>query len=334
MRTLATLLLCLLAYGAFSQETSRFAKFGKITADDLRKKVYSIDSGANAVVLSDIGAAAIEGNSKNWFSIVFTRHRVVHILNKNGYNKADVEIILYFDGNAEERLESIKAVTYNLEGDKVIETKLEKENIFKEKIDKNRLVKKFTMPAVKEGSIIEFEYKVTSDFITNLDAWAFQGSAPVLWSEYTLSVPEFFSYAFLAHGYHPVHIADKKNTMNSFTVIDANSTGASDRTRFTAGVTDYRWVMKDVPEIKPESFSSALKNHISALEFQLSSMNPPLRSQSFRNSWPGLISSLIESEYFGKNLNSVNTWMSDEIKPLTAKASSDLEKAKNIYEYV
>src|SRR5215208_7012363 len=96
MRTSLIVLLWILAIQTVSaQETSPFTKFGKITVEELQKKIYSIDSNANAVVLSDIGEAAIEGNSKSLFSISFKRHRVVHILNKNGYDEADVEIPLY-----------------------------------------------------------------------------------------------------------------------------------------------------------------------------------------------------------------------------------------------
>ena len=120
MRLLFFALLCLMMHSAFAQETSGYTKFGKITSEELQKKIYSIDSNANAVVLSDIGEAAIEGNSKGWFSISFSRHRVVHILNKNGYDEANVEVHLYTDGEDEEKLENVKAVTYNLENGKII----------------------------------------------------------------------------------------------------------------------------------------------------------------------------------------------------------------------
>src|SRR3569833_3786423 len=105
--------------------------------------------------MSDIGSEAVEGNSKFLFSIVSERHRVVHILKKNGYHEADIQIPLYIDGSDEERVDNIKATTYNLENGKVVETKLDKASVFREKVDKHRITKKFTMPNVKEGCIIE-----------------------------------------------------------------------------------------------------------------------------------------------------------------------------------
>src|SRR4051812_25428402 len=110
MRFLPPLCLVLAAVTVHAQKptASPYVKFGKITPEALQKKLYTIDSNANAVVLSDIGSATVEGNSKGWFSISLTRHRVVHILNKNGYDEADVEIRLYTDGDVEEKLENVK----------------------------------------------------------------------------------------------------------------------------------------------------------------------------------------------------------------------------------
>ncbi|HWJ90630.1 MAG TPA: transglutaminase domain-containing protein [Flavisolibacter sp.] len=334
MRIVSIVLLCVITQNSLGQSTSPFEKFGKITLEELEKKIYPIDSNANAIVLSDIGDAAVEGNSKGWFSISFTRHRVVHILNKSAYFEADVEVPLYTSNGGEEKLESVKAVTYNLENGKIVETKLDKASIFKERKDDHWIVKKFTLPNVKEGCIVEYEYKVVSDFIWNLDPWLFQGKSPELWSEFRLSVPQFFTYAFLGHGYHPMSINERKDRTSSFMVIDSRGTGATDRASFTAGVSDYRWVMKDVPEIKQESFTTALKNHLSGIEFQLASQGYPLTPHEYRSTWTGLAKELSESEYFGSGLKKDNNWLSDDVKPLLAGATTDVEKATRIFNFV
>src|SRR5687768_12585844 len=188
---------CLSLSQSFAQEKSKI-KFGKITAEDFKQNVYSLDSSANAVVIADIGSTEIIGNTKGSFSLEFKNYRRAHILNKNGYDIANVEIRIYTDGSAEEELKSLKAVTYNLENGKVVETKLEtKSAVFKDKINKNLVIKKFTFPNIKEGSIIEYEYKLNSDFIFNLQPWDFQSEYPCLWSEYNVSMPEFYYYVTL-----------------------------------------------------------------------------------------------------------------------------------------
>src|SRR5687768_7983476 len=203
-KLLMVLLFCSAASTLFGQDQK--IKFGKISPEQAGQKIYSIDSHAHAVVLSDVGSTSIVGNSKGGFSLEFKRHRRVHILNKNAYDEADIEIDLYTNDNATEKLENLKAATYNLEGGKIVEAEFEKDNLFTEKRSRHLVVKKFTLPNVKEGSVIEYEYKITSDFLTNLQPWTFQErDAPVLWSEYKLSLPGFLDYVFLSQGFQTFH---------------------------------------------------------------------------------------------------------------------------------
>ena len=69
--------------GYAQKETGPFPKFGKITAKNLETKIYTVDSNANAVVLSDVGSTRVQGNTSGWFSLVSKRHTIIHILNKN-----------------------------------------------------------------------------------------------------------------------------------------------------------------------------------------------------------------------------------------------------------
>lgn len=311
------------------------AKFGDITPKDFATKIYNVDSNANAVVIADMGTSKIEGNSKGWFSLVFKHYKRMHILNKNGYDIANVSVSLYTNGSEEEELEKLKAVTYNLENGKVVETKLDiKANVFKDKINKNWVVKKFTFPNVKEGSIIEFEYTKKSDFLQNLEPWEFQGGYPRLWSEYNLELPDFFGYVFLTQGYKPFDIKDKKSHSGSFRIMDSRGAGSSDLYTLDANVGDYRWVIKNVPSLKEESYTSTLNNHIAKIEFQLSEYREPLTYRNIMGSWPKLGEDLMKAEFFGQQLTKDNGWLKDIVNPLVKGASSPTEKAQRIFAYV
>lgn len=321
--------------GYAQKETSPFPKFGKITSKDLQTKMYAIDSNANAVILSDVGSSSVQGNSNGWFSIRSKRHTIIHILNKNGYDEASIEIPLYIDGRTEERVSGLKAITYNLENGKIKETKLEKSGQFLENVNKNRKVLKFTMPQVKEGSIIEFQYQVLSDFISVLDPWYFQRlTAPTLWSEFNFSVPQFFKYNMLSRGYLPLTYNDKKDRTEYFNITGMGGASSSERASFSSGVTDYRWVIKNAPELKTESYTSSIRNHIARMEFQLAAQSDPLVFRSYRSTWEEITKNLLLSENFGEKLNANNNWMSDDVKPLLSAAGDNLQKAKNIFEFV
>ena len=310
-------------------------KYGKIDAEDFNNKVYSIDSNASAVVLADVGTTEIVGNSKGWFSLEYTHFKRVLILNKNGYDIANIEINLYKNGDDEENLENLKAVTYNLENGKISETKLNtKGGVFKDVIDKNWVVKKFTFPNIKEGSIIEFQYKIKSDFLFNLQPWEFQGEYPVLWSEYNLSCPEFLGYVFLSQGYQPFYIKEQSDRQNTFRVSNSNTADRTESADFDAKVTDYRWVMRNVPALKEESFTSTINNHIAKLNFQLSAYKYPLEFFNVMGTWPSVCDKLLKADYFGVDLDRNNGWLSDVVKPLINGATNETEKAKRIFAYV
>jgi hypothetical protein len=328
--------LVILSASSHAQDKTNI-RYGKISAEDFAPKVYSIDSNASAVILADVGSTEIVGNSKGWFSLEHKHYRRAHILNKNGYDIANAEIYLYTNGSDEEVLDNLKAVTYNLEDGKVTETKLDvKAAVFKDKLDKNHMVKKFTLPNIKEGSIIEYEYKTHSDFIFSLEPWAFQGGYPCLWSEYNASIPEFFYYVFLSQGYQPFFIKNSKDRRNDYRVAETRTAGATESANFTANITDYRWVMKNVPALKEESYTSTLRNHIAKLEFQLAEVRPPVIqvAQNVMGTWKEVCDKLLKSEYFGADLNKNNGWLGDMVKPLIAGAANDVEKTKRIYAYV
>ncbi len=336
MKSILILLLTTFSLVAYAQkEINLFSKFGKITSKNLETKSYPIDGNANAVVLSDVGSTKLQGNTNGWFSLVSKRHTIIHILNKNAYDEASIEISLYVDGRDEEKVSGLKAVTYNLENGKIKETNLEKSGQFLETIDKNRKVLKFTMPQVKEGSIIEYQYQVTSDFISILDPWYFQRlTAPTLWSEFTFSVPQFFAYNFLSRGYLRMTFNDKKDRTENFNITYSGDAFGSERANFTSGVTDYRWIIKNAPELKTENYTSSVRNHIARMEFQLAAQRDPLIFRNYQTTWEEITKSLLVSENFGQKLNANNNWMADEVKPLLTGVDDNLVKAKKIYEYV
>ena len=336
MRLLSTLLLTCCTFFTWAQKkTSDFEKYGRISVTNLHVKEYDIDKEAGAVILNKRRDLAIIGNDKSSFSLEDHRHSVIHILNKKSYDEATIQIPLYKNDNFEEKIITFKATTYNLENEKVVETKLKKTDIIYEKVDKNRIMAKFTMPQVKEGSIIEFDFTTNSEFIMVPDPWYFQSvTVPVLWSEMNFSVPEFFDYRKLQVGYHPTYINETNSGRQNFTVMERRTGGSSERSQFTANISDYRWVLINIPALKEESYTRSVKNHIARLELLLMTQRDPLQFHNYTTSWLEVMKDLNQSESFGQKLNTNNNWLGDELKPLYSKAGDQLEKARSIYAYV
>ena len=168
-----------------------------------------------------------------------------------------------------------------------------------------------------------------------MDPWYFQRlTAPTLWSEFNFSVPQFFTYNFLSRGYLSLTYSDKKDRVNNFNVSGSSESINSKTINFSSGVTTYKWVIKDAPELKTENYTASVRNHIARMEFQLASQGDPLVFRSYRATWEEITTNLLLSENFGEKLNANNNWMSEDVKPLLTGGGSNLQKAQRIYEYV
>ena len=84
-------------------------KFGKIAPADFNLEAARFDSGANALIIADIGSTTFEGNNKGFFTLVFTRFMRVKILNKNGFDAGNYQIFLYHNADGDvEKISSLK----------------------------------------------------------------------------------------------------------------------------------------------------------------------------------------------------------------------------------
>lgn len=326
-------------------------KFGKVMPQDFDVTPPATDSVANAVVVADWGSSEFVANTNDLsVSLEFRRKTRIKIVNKNGFDAATISIYLYSTEtkNATEKLEGLKAFTYNLEDGNVVETKVENNSVFTEKKDKHWIIKKFTFPALKEGSIIEYSYIIKSDFITNLQSWSFQGEYPCLWSEYNAGIPEFYKYVTLSQGYQSFFInkVDQSQVRFTFREREDISTGYASSARSGSpirtemfevnGLQDnHQWVMKNVPGLKPEAYTTTINNHIAKIEFQLSQVKyPNSLAKFYMNDWGKVAEEMNNSDKFGFLINKSNGWLDEYLKQIIGNAATADEKAKKIFEYL
>ena len=314
--------------------------FGKISSSDFNlPKSNVIDSNTNAVIIADIGSTNFIGNKKGDFTLVFKRHTRIKILNDKAFDLATVRIPLYVRDDDLEKVVDLKAVTYNFENGKVIETKLEKNDLFEEKFDKNHIEKKFTMPGVKAGSIIDYTYTVNSDFNFNMRPWAFQHVYyPCLWSEYAVTIPNLLIYVSANQGVHSFYIdkSDLGQQHYSMTTKAGTYYGDQDEDLNIMATTNiHRWVMKDIPGFQIESYLTSSRNYIDKIEFQLSKVSGD--GETFRDvlsDWKKISDELLSREDFGSLLREDNSFADKELNSITNNATAKLEVAKGIYNFI
>jgi len=313
-------------------------KFGRVSPQDFNIDLSKVDTSYGAVIIADLGSSSFQGNQKGWFSLVFNHQIRIKILNKKGFDLGNFTIPIYVgDHGDEEKITSFRASTYNLEDGKVVETKLGKDAKFSDREDKNHILKKFSFSNVKNGSILEYNYTITSDFIANLQPWEFQGMYPVLWSEYEADIPEFFIYNTQAQGYIPFDISKTSNSNTDYKVtFNGNDNFSHPETySLTSNNTDRRWVIKNVPAFREEKFTSSAQNYISKIDFQLSGQQFPQSAyHDYLGTWNSLSEKLMQADYFGADLKR-NAWLNEDLNTIKSSGkNSPIELAQKIYAFV
>ena len=314
--------------------------FGKISATDFNVKSPLIDSSTNAVILADQGDLSFEGNNHGWFTYVFKRSCRILFLNTKSTELAKIKLTFYSEDEYKEKLDKLVANTYNLENGNVVSTKLNSDDIFEEKIDKHRKVEKFTMPAVKNGSIIEFSYTIKSDYISFLPEWKFQSQyAPTLWSEYNVSIPAMLSYTSISQTIKDFYINQSGKGFKEYTIRQKKSEGnllitTEQSFLISAPLAKNRWVKKDEPQFTPERFISTPENFIEKINFQLSSTYDGEAQHSVSDSWKTIVKQLLEREDFGVPLTDNNYWEDNILKDVTDPNDTPEQKARKIYYYI
>lgn len=292
-----------------------------VTRSDLTINTYEKDSTANAMILYEHGKSYIDRSS---FALKTEVKKKLKILNKQGYDKANISIYLYNNGSKKEKVKNITATTYNLENNSVSKTSLDKSQIFEEKYNDNYTIIKFAFPNIKEGSVIVYNYTLETPFMFKYKEWYFQDDIPKLYSQYETSIPGNYEYHIKLVGYLKL---DVNTSRLSKSCLEVGNGG-------TADCMDVNYVMRDVPAFIEEDFMTTKTNYISRVEYELKTFRGFDGSVNhYTKSWESVDSELKTDKNIGRQLNKSNA-VKDLLSPAITSENDFLTKAKAIYNYV
>ncbi len=314
-------------------------KFGKPEPADFVAKNFVGDSASGAVVLYDYGSTRFRLNGLR-FQLESERTTRIKILKKSGYDVATVEVPLYHRGQSEEKLLSLRGFTYNEVGGKIEKVKLEASTTFVEERTKNVRVRKFTLPSVREGAVIEYAYTVSSDFMFNFQDWTFQREIPTRWSEFRATIPEYFDYKMVMQGYEPLALQTKEEASAQYTAHESGGidmsgerVSAANET-ITARATSYHWAMQNVPALRDEPYMTTMRDYVARINFELAGERMPGQTyQNVTGSWPKINADLRSSEEFGGQLGRPG-FLDAALKPLVAQYPDPLARAAAVRQLV
>lgn len=186
---------CCLQLFADGQTTLPNLKFGKPTMEELTMTTYAPDSNATAVILCKLTDVSYEWGIES-FKLVYKHKVKIKVLKPEGTSYANVTIPYYElqNNSMKESIIGLEANAYNLENGKMVRTKMKKDVVFKERVNANQMQLKFSIPQVKAGTLIEYEYRLDSDFFFTIESWKAQSDIPTLYTEYDVTIPEYFKF--------------------------------------------------------------------------------------------------------------------------------------------
>lgn len=306
---------------ALFSQTSIDESVFRVSLNDLKLTTYAKDSSANALVLYEHGKSFVD---PTFYNLRTDEQHKIKILNKEGFKYANITIPLYIkDGNTYERVENIIATTYNLVDNEVTTTKLEKEQIFKEKFDEHHTLVKFTLPNVKEGSVITYSYTKVTPFMFNYRGWDFQSEIPKLYSEYNASIPANWTYNIKLVG-------GKKFALSETNVKKDCLTGGGG----SANCFEARYVMTDMPSFIEEDYMTSKSNYLVRIEYELMSFQGFNGVKNdYTKTWKTVDDELKKDDKIGKQIGKlldIETLLPSDI----LNDSDELHKAESIYNYV
>ncbi|MFT5641461.1 MAG: hypothetical protein ACI9A7_001565 [Cyclobacteriaceae bacterium] len=294
-------------------------EFGKITWDDL-DFTYAKDKEATAVILFDKGHSEfyIDENLR----IRFKRQKRIKILQNAGLHYANIEIPYYVDGYGKtEKIKEIKAFSYTVSEGLLSRKKVDLEEVFIENVNANWRLKKFAIPNVQIGTIIEYEYTVETPFLFNLPDWQFQDFIPTLYSEYKMQSVPFYEYTFIAQG------------LTEFTDSYVFKDDYNIQYYGGASYPDLRstYIMKDVPAFVDEGYITSPDHYIMKIDFQLSKINfPKGGSKEIKTTWKKMNEELLKHENFGKYIKKAESVFPEYIASHSMNSGSSEELAEKV----
>lgn len=161
-------------------------KFGKVSQEELKMKVYEQDTSAAAVVLCKYGYF----NSNDY---CYTLVKRIKVLKKSGTYLAEA----VFPGGDDV---VIRGKVFNLENGEIVTSKLKHESIFEERVSSNYSRYRVALPNVKVGTVFDIEY---TKFLLPSE-FSFQETVPVKHAELVLEETEIIDYRKRSVGYLPI----------------------------------------------------------------------------------------------------------------------------------
>ena len=284
-------------------------KYGKPSKEELSLTSYAPDTTATAIYLFHQGQSDFVYH--DGFQLT-TEHWVrIKILKPQGVSYADVSVPYYSPTDrdeGQERASDIEGCSYNMENGKCIKTSMKRESISFERINNLYKMLKFSLPAVKEGTVIEYHYKLYSDYFSHIDNWMMQEELPMLYNQYKITIPHVFIYNIELRGKDYIQVKQRDSSIHA-TEREGSSAGGVSKD-FIVSAQETTFTSRNLPAIRqdepycwcPEDYKVQVSFDLQGTQFTPNEYKP------YSQKWEDVDNQLLKPEntQFGKYLSFTN----------------------------
>ncbi len=238
-------------------------EWGKVDWEYLKMKRYEKDTSANEILLlnyTKIDRAFYEGQ----YGVFYDYHYRVKIVDKSKYQGGEIELL----SNMKDRLVNVKAQTINWVDGAVEHIKVKE--ILTDEQGEGRTLYRFSFPEIKDGSVLEYKYRIFSSNPVLIENIFLQSVIPIAWTELRLFEMNELEYKVILLGNVDFFYIGKTN-------IEGNE--------IHDGGKEYRWVIKDVKAVPTEDYTLSIKNNLARMAIQLHSYTVQSKKDYIFKDW-------------------------------------------------
>ena len=234
-----------------------------------------------------------------------------------------------FGTDGDEMVEDIKATAFNLEGGKVVKTSLKKSTIVKTKIDEQNYLVEFTVPNVKVGTVIEYEYNIHSQLFWELRDWYAQCEIPVVYAKLDMNIPNYLIFNIEDHGIQRLTYTCTVGSLKYKVESDPLANPMSVNTNH------YVYVGRDLIGMPKDDYVWNAQDHCAGItaelrQYRLRGMN----QMDYARTWEQIDDMILNSDDLGLHLND-HSLLANELKESKIEEIADLrERVAAVYKLV
>ena len=344
-------------------------KFGKPTKEEMQMTVYEADPNAEAVVLCRLTDVEYTVQQSSYlvdyrdkcrikvlkpsgarFAKVVIPYQVAMSVNNNITGlKLNAKSLpqpggssnSYFEGEGvsmtedvfavegDEDLESVKATAFNMEGGKVVKTSLKKSEIVKKKIDEHNYLVEFTVPNVKEGTVIEYEYTIHSQLFWQLRDWYAQCEIPVVYAKLDMNIPSYLIFNIEDHGIQRLTYSCTAGSLS----FKLDSDPLAKQTQVKTN--HYVYIGRNLMAMPKDDYVWNAQDHWAGITAELKQYRLPGAAQmDYARTWEQIDEMILTSDDLGIHLNDHSPLASELKEAKIEEITNPRERVAAVYKLV